>query len=514
MKEKNRFLLVTLLTTVLLASCFAPHVLAGKKDDTLNVAFSKELDTLDRYHNTTREGMILARHVYDNLLYRDPETYEYKGLLAQNYKWVNDTELLIELRQGVKFHNGSEMTADDVTYTLNYAADPSNAVKTQRYSNWIKEVIKTGPYSVKIIAKEPFPAALEFLSGANPIYPKSYYSKIGPDAFGIKPIGTGPYKLAEVDPGKKVVLVKNTDYFRNSPKGFPKIGKIVWRTLPERNTQTAELMTGALDWIYLVPPEQAELLAKNPKLDVVSAETMRIAYLHFDAADLTGKNGIENPFKDLKVRQAVNHAINRVAIAKNLVGGDSRPVYTACYETQFGCDQDVIKYEFNPVKAKQLLAEAGYPNGFETELHAYRDRNFAEAMIGDLAKVGIKAKLVMMKASALRSKSRAHKVPLAFWTWGSYSINDISAITSNFFQFEKDDLSRDEQVKDWLMEGDATIDITKRKEVYSKALKRIAEQAYWCPMFTYVSNNCFSKDLDFTPYPDAVPRFYQANWKK
>ena len=513
MKNNTRFLSVLLMVCI---SCFCllQPAFASKKDDTLNIAFKKELETLDRYFNTAREGIVVARHVYDNLLYRDPVTYEYKGLLAKSFSWKNNTELDLVLRQGVKFHNGQELTADDVVYTLNFAADPANKVKTQRYSSWIDHVEKTGPYSVAIKLKKPFPAAFEFLSGANPIYPKEYYSKVGTSGFGVKPIGTGPYKITDVTPGKKIVMVKNDNYFKDSPKGQPTISRIVWRTLPEINTQMAELMTGALDWIYLVPPDQAEQLAQIPSLTVVQAETMRIGYLVFDAANRSGKeHGMENPFVKLEVRRAINHAINRDSIAKNLMGGQSRAVYTACFPTQFGCEQDVKTYDYNPAKAKNLLKKAGYPNGFSTTLYAYRNRPIAEAIIGDLAAVGIKAKLMVMKYSALREKSRAGKAQMQFLTWGSYSINDVSAITSHFFEFEADDLSRDAVVKDLLIEADTSIDRAKRKELYSKALKRIADQAYWCPMFTYTSNNCYSKDLDFTPYPDAVPRFFQARWK-
>ena len=513
MKRRLSHYSIAALVGFMITSFLVCPVWAGKKDDTLNIATERELESVDRYFNSAREGIIFARHVYDNLLYRDPKTYEYKPLLAKSYQWVDDTTMAIELRQGVKFHNGTEMTADDVVYTLNFAADPENKVKTQRYSNWIKEVVKEGPYKVKILLKEPFPAALEFLSGANPIYPKDYYTKVGPKGFGMAPIGTGPYKVTELEPGKKVILVKNEDYFKDSPKGQPSIGKIVWRTLPETNTHVAELMTGSLDWIWLVPQDQAERLAKMPNLTVIAAETMRVGFLMMDAADRTGELGMDNPFKKLAVRRAINHAINKEAISKSLVGGNSRTVDSACFPTQFGCTDDVMKYEYNPEKAKKLLAEAGYPNGFETTLHGYRNRPYAEAMVGDLAAVGIKAKLLMMQYSALREKRRAGKVQFDFETWGSYSINDVSAIVSHFFEFENDDMAKDPQVRDWLLEADRSIDSEKRKMLYKKALQRIAEQAYWAPLFTYVSNNCFSKDLDFTPYPDAIPRFFQAKWK-
>jgi len=507
---------VLFMSLVILVCCtvFLQPALANKKNDTLNIAFSKELETLDRYFNTAREGIVISRHAFDNLLYRDPVTYEYKGLIAKSFKWNTNTELDITLREGITFHNGQKLTADDVVYTLNFAANPDNKVKTQRYSSWIDKVVKTGEYSVKIMLKKPFPAAFEFLSGANPIYPKEYYSKVGTKGFGVKPIGSGPYKIVEVIPGKKIVMEKNENYFKDSPKGQPTISKIVWRTLPEINTQMAELMTGALDWIYLVPPDQAAKLAEIPSITVTPAETMRIGYLVFDAADRSGKeHGMDNPYVKLQVRQAINHAINRDSIAKNLLGGQSRAVYSACFPSQFGCEQDVKQYDYNPEKAKKLLAEAGYPDGFETTLYGYRNRPFAEAMIGDLAAVGIKAKLMVLKYSALREKARAGKAQMQFLTWGSYSINDVSAITSHFFEFEADDLSRDPVVRDLLIEADSSIDTAQRKKLYSDALKRIADEAYWCPMFTYVSNNCYSKDLDFTPYPDAVPRFFQAKWK-
>ena len=134
-------------------------------------------------------------------------------------------------------------------------------------------------------------------------------------------------------------------------------------------------------------------------------------------------------------------------------------------------------------------------------------------MVGFLREVGIKARLEMLKYSALRERARAGKVQLNFQTWGSYSINDVSAIDSYFFKFAPIDMTRDPEVRDWLDIGDSSIDLEARKVVYKKALQRIADQAYWAPMFTWVSNNCFNKDLDFTPYPDAVPRFYKAKWK-
>jgi peptide/nickel transport system substrate-binding protein len=271
----------------------------------------------------------------------------------------------------------------------------------------------------------------------------------------------------------------------------------------------AELITGGLDWIYMVPLDQAEKLEKMPNLKVIKAETMRIGFLQMDAA----KRCEPNPMQNVLVRKAVAHAIDREAIAKNLVGGQSRVVHSFCYPSQFGCTQDVAKYDYNPAKAKQLLAEAGYPDGFEIDFYGYRDRPYGEAIVGYLREVGIKANMSWLKYSALRDKTYADQTPFFMMTWGSYGVNDISNIAGHYFKFGNNDMARDEQVRDWLEAGDTSIDSAMRKEVYAKALQKIASEVYTLPLFTWVANYAFQKDLEFTPHPDAVPRFFLARWK-
>jgi len=500
-----------LATTLILAFLLlaAPHSFAGKSDNTLDFAWSKELETLDRYYNTAREGMIVSRHIFDDLVYRDPDTWEYKPLLAKSYEWTGDTTMDFVLREGIVFHNGEKFDADDVVYTLNFVSDPENKVLVQRNVNWIEKAEKLGPYKVRIHMKKPFPAVLEYLAGNVPIYPNEYYAKVGPQEFGRKPVGTGPYKVTALEPGKKIVFEKNDKYFKESPKGQPSIDKLVQRTIPEMTTMVAELITGGLDWIYYVPKDQAEKLEKMPNTEVVRAETMRIGFIQMDA---TGRTG-DTPFTNLKVRRAILHAIDREAIAENLVGGQSRVIHAACYPSQFGCVSDVKKYEYNPEKAKKLLAEAGYPDGFEVDFYGYRDRPYGEAVAGYLREVGIKANIKWLQYSALRDKTMADEVAFVMNTWGSYGVNDISNITGQHFRFEYNDLARDPQVRDWLEKGDTTVDRDKRLEVYSKAIKRIADQAYWVPLFTWVANYAFNENLEFTPYPDAVPRFFLSEWE-
>jgi peptide/nickel transport system substrate-binding protein len=483
---------------------------AGKSNDTLNIALSKAIENYDQYFNTAREGIVFARQDWDTQLDRDPRTGEYKPLLAQSYRWVDPLTLDFTLREGIVFHNGAKFDADDVVYTLNFVSDPANKVLTQANVSWIKSVEKTGPYAVRLHLKAPFPAALEYLAGPLTIYPHEYYAKVGPQGMSRQPIGTGPYKVVAAEPGKSFTLVKNTAYFKDSPKGQPEIGKIVERTIPEVPTQVAELLTGQTDWLWQVPADQTEKLRQMPNLTVKSAETMRIGYIGFDAA---GRSG-DTPMKNRKVREAIAHAVDRAAMVKNLVRGDSHVVNAACFRTQFGCTEDGVRhYDYDPALAKKLLAEAGYPDGFDTEIYAYRDRQLVEAIIGYLRAVGIRAKLDYLEYAALRDKNWAGTTPLFYMTWGSNSVNDVSAIIGNFFKGSPDDFAHDDELKKWIEAGDTSVDPDIRKTNYKKALQRIADEVYWVPMFSYVANYAYTSDLEFTPDADEVPRFYSAHWK-
>ncbi len=481
---------------------------ADKASDTLSVAFTKELESVDSYFNSAREGVVLQRAIWDGLIYRDPKTSEYIGNLATSWKWVDDTTLELELRKGVKFHNGEDFDADDVVYTIEFVTNPANGAKTQRNVNWMKNAEKVDQYTVRIHTAGPFPAALEFLSGPVSMYPNEYYAKVGPSGMGVEPVGTGPYKVVKVEPGKHFVLEANENYF-DGPKSKAKIGKIDIRTIPDINTQLAELMSGSIDFIWQLPADQAEQLALMDKFTVANESTMRIGYLTMDAI---GHSKAGGPFSHQKVRQAVSHAVDRQTIVDSLLKGASKVVHSACFPSQFGCTGDVATYDYNPEKAKQLLVEAGYPDGFTVDLYAYRDPNYAQAISSYLTAVGIKANVRMLQYSALREQQMKGEVPFSLQSWASYSVNDASAIVSEFFKFGALDEAHDEEVKGWLDVADSSTDPEKRKEYYAKALNKIAEQAYWLPLFSYNANYIFTKEVSYQPTPDEVLRFVEMSW--
>lgn len=483
---------------------------AGKRDGVLKIAADQVPENIDPYFNNVRIGVIIAHHVWDHLIYRDPKTNEYKPSLATGWKWVDPKTLEFDLRQGVKFHNGEAFDADDVVHTLNFVSNPENKVITQNNVAWIANAEKLGQYKVRINLKKPFPAALEYLAGPVVMLPNEYYAKVGPKGMNEKPVGTGPYKVSEHQAGRLVRFERNAEYFKDSPRPQPTIQKIELRLIPDNNTQVAELMSGGLDWIYNVPPDQARQMRSVPTVKVASGETMRIVFLTLATRD----GAPATPLRDLKVRQAIAHALDRTAMLNAVVGEGARVLHTQCFPTQFGCtDEGAPRYAYDPTKAKQLLAEAGHPNGFEIDFYAYRERHQTEAMIGYLRAVGIRANLRFMQYAAMRDALREGKAPFAHQTWGSFSVNDVSASTPVYFTFLADDVTRDAQVRDWLQSGDTSVDPAVRKDAYKKALLRIAEQAYSVPMYSLPVYYAFTPDLDFTPYPDEMPRFWEAKWK-
>jgi peptide/nickel transport system substrate-binding protein len=488
--------------------CGAAH--AGKADDTLNIAFSNEITTMDNYKEASREGLTLARLLYDNLLEKNPKTNEFQPSLAKSWRYVDDKTLEFVIRDGVKFHNGKTLTVDDVVYTLQRVIAPDYKVRWPVSTEWIDKIEKVDGSTVRVIMKAPGPLGLEMLSGNLSIYPKDYYEQVGPEGMSVKPIGTGPYKAVEVVPGSRFVFERNDDYFAESPRPKPAIKRLVTRILPEINTQYVELMNGSLDWLWRVPPKEAVTLARNPKVQMKSTAIVRFAYIqinpHFD--------GGKSPVADARVRRAIIQGIDREGIRKAFVGGAAEVIDSPCSPTQFGCVKGVTSYSFDAGKAKALLAEAGHPNGFEIELVSWSTmRTEAEAIAASLAKAGITAKLNFQQSSASGPLWREGKVALYLSNWGSYGVQDISLSASHLFGGLADDQAKDPEVIKALHAGDTATDRNKRLEYYTKGLKRIADEALVVPLWTFNVNYAMNKDLDFTLDEDEYGRFDTAKWK-
>jgi peptide/nickel transport system substrate-binding protein len=488
---------------------------AGKKNDTLVWATDRDNPVADPFYINTRELVVVGHHVWDTLVIIDPKNGEIKPLLATKWTWVDPKTLEMELRKDVTFHSGKPFDADDVVYTLNFVSDKENAIANYALLAFIQKAEKLDAHKVRINLRHPFPPALANLAGLGFMMQKGHYdgAPTKPDGkkdFGaVPPNGTGPYRIVDVKAGQSILMERYKDYFKGGYKGEPAISKILYRTIKDANTRAAELMTGAIDWIWDVPKDQAERLQANPALVVENAKTLRVSYMQFDAHGISGQKF----FTDKRVREAVAHAINRESLTKNLVGPASVVAHSPCHPDQFGCSQKVTQYPYDPAKAKALLKEAGFPDGFEFDLFAYRDREYTEAVIGDLAKVGLRPKLNYVQYTAFIEAVRKGRAPAAHGTWGSNSIPDVSAMTAHFFLHGPDDLTKDPEVKRLIEEADSLTDPEQRSAAWQKVLDRIAAECFWVPLFTYAKYYAFSKDLDFVPTSDEIPQFYAAKWK-
>jgi peptide/nickel transport system substrate-binding protein len=316
--------------------------------------------------------------------------------------------------------------------------------------------------------------------------------------------------VVEHAPGKYLRMERNKDYFKDSPKPQPKIDKLEIRFIPDRQTQAAEVLSGGLDLIMGTPNDQAEQMKSVPNLQVKSGETMRIVFVNLNTREETPLPAL----RDIRVRQAIALAIDRPTMVKALVGEGGRVLNVMCYPSQFGCsDAGVPTFKYDVGRARALMAEAGHANGFDVDLYAYREREQSEALVNYLRAIGIRANLRFMQYAAMREQVRANKAALTHQTWGSFSVNDVSASTPYYFKFGPDDINRDPAVRDLLQKGDSVVDPAERQAAYAAALKMIQEKFLAVPLYALVSHYVADKGLQFETYPDEMPRFWEMRWQ-
>ena len=482
---------------------------AQKAQDTLRVTWRNAVPDIDPFRNSLRTGLVVSHEAWDMLVYRDPETFKNVPALATGWTQVDPTTLEFTLRDGVKFHNGDAFGADDVVYTIQTIQNDPKVAVPSNFSFWAGAE-KINDHQVRLKLKAPFPAALEYLAMLTPIYPKMYREKVGPEAYSKAPVGTGPYRITRVNGSSLIEFERFEGYYAGAPKPRPAIKTLKIIEVLDEASELSAFIGGQTDWIWNYNPDQFDNLKMLPGKNAMSAGSMRLFYLQLDAA---GRSGKDNPLTNLKVRQAIFHAIDRNAIAHNLMQGDSHPVNAPCYPSQFGCNQAAAAdYDYDPAKAKALLKEAGFPDGFSTTLYTYLLPSYPAALQGYLRAVGITLNIQQLQVGAEIEKVMAGQTPTNLGSWGSNSINDVSAILPYYFGTGSNDYANDPEAQNEIRLGGAEIDPAKRETHYTAAIRRVTEQAYWLPLCTSVTYYAFAKGLDFKPFPDELPRFYLSKW--
>jgi peptide/nickel transport system substrate-binding protein len=482
--------------------------LAQQSKNTLRWTSSAPITTIDPYFNFHREAMLLnGQLVWDTLVYKTSEG-EYLPLLATGWKWVDDQTLEFKLRDDVVWHDGQPFKIEDAVYTFNYISTAENGVNVQSNVNWIENAEAVDETTLRLNLKKPFPAAMEYISTLLAILPEGFFGDTGQAGANGRLVGTGPYKLTEFVQGDHIRVEAFDQYFADSPKGPPTFDAVVYRTIPDVSTQIAELLSGGVDWIWRVPQDQAEPMSGVPGITVSADETMRISFLSMNLRDMEGGN----PMQDRKVREAVAWAIDRETLVDQVIGEGSTVINSPCFRTQFGCVPNATDIGYDPEKAKALLAEAGYENGLKLRMTSYRSREWTEAVVGYLANAGIDVSASVLDYTNARERVVKNEVNMMLGDWGSYGVNDVSALLNNFFTLSEDDMAQDTAVSEALLTAAQTADPEARMKQYDFAVKEIAKKLYWYPMWTHPTIYAYNENLEFQSHPDENPRFFMAKW--
>lgn len=473
------------------ASAFATGLLssaalAQKSADTLRIPLNDPIQTISYYLDPKTETILTSDAVYDCLIGYDEDKQTFEPLLAKSWKRINDTTLEFDLREDVKWHDGKPFTADDVVYTFDWLTDPKTLLRFKSYWSWIAKAEKLGPYKVRLTAKQPTPYDLARLAFLTTILPKHAHGS-APDKMvhGRTPVGTGMYKATLVDPVKGIVLVRNPDYKHGGKVKPPSnIGKIVFRQVPDPGARIAEFMAGSVDLLPRdTPLEQAVELGKMPGKSITAGQG---TYYNYMAINASGRSGLE-PLKKLEVRKAIMMGVDRDALAPLSVGPFEnlpRPE-SMCWRIQAGCDYSIPLPKYDPEGAKKLLAQAGYPDGFNMVITTFTNegiKSVAEAVAGQLRRIGIRASVEAMTLGAYRKKQAAGQLQIFAGGWPGGGMPDVTGTLGFLYNVRpQTDYHNDAELKKLAIEVDRTMDPEKRKALGRRVFDMGLERGYFMP---------------------------------
>jgi peptide/nickel transport system substrate-binding protein len=352
----------------------------------------------------------LTDHIADSLLKLNAAG-EPGPWLATSYRNVDPVTWELKLREGVKFHNGEVFDAETVKFFYDTMNDPKLQSPTKTNHTFVKGVEIVDPYTVRIITKEPYPLAPLQFTYANAMPPK-YVREVGYDGYRKKPIGTGPYVFVEHVRDDHLTM-RAFDGYWGGPQRFK---TITYRPIKEDSARVASLLAGETDIVMDVPPELMPVIAQSRVAKPKTVQSARSAFLILNELDPA------MPTANRDVREAINYAIDRETINKTILGGTGAAA-AWINPAMFGQNPDIKPIAYNPERAKELLAAAGYANGFDTTLDAtegkfLKDREIAEAVAGQLAKVGIRATVRTYEWGLFSKRMFSHQAsPLALMTW-------------------------------------------------------------------------------------------------
>jgi peptide/nickel transport system substrate-binding protein len=396
----------------------------------LTMAIHHMAVSMDPQLHNSSGGKTNYLHMFEPLTMQD-ENQQLQPRLATSWKALDDTTWEFKLREGVKFHDGSPFTAEDVTFSVWRLVNiPNSDLPFQVMVKPIKEVIIKSPHLIHITTHAPHPLLPRDVSGF-PIVSKAIAEKHMDSKEWNSPavvVGTGPYKFVEFVPGERIDYKRNDDYWG---------GKEPWenvtvKLIAKPPARLAALLAGDVDIINNVPAEDLERLKQNADITLSRTVSSRIMHIAFDSFrdvpkhiwDNDGNPMTKNPLKDKRVREAISLAIDRHAIVEHVLEGVGIPAGQVIAEGFFGHNPALKAPKRDLERAKELLAEAGYPDGFQMQYDTSVGRYFNAPEVGQaigqmMTQAGIKTKVVVTPRPVYNPLGRKYEYTMAYWGWGS-----------------------------------------------------------------------------------------------
>ncbi len=526
-------LLVMLILSTVLAACSSDSSDGDKGEDGESsepkiLVFGRGGDSvsLDPAKATDGESFKVTQNIFETLLnFGEQDTTINEGLAT---KWEPSEDGLtytFTLREGVKFHDGTDFNAEAVVKNFErwangtedqfpYYASMFGGFKADE-GHVIESVTAEGDTTVVFTLKRPQSPFLKNIAMSPfAIASPTAFEESG-DKFGDNPVGTGPFTFVEWKKNDSITIDKNADYW---DKELPKLDKVIFRAIPDNSARLNALSTNEIDLADGINPTDTKTVTDNAKLQLFERPSMNVGYL--------GLTNTRPPFDNVKVRQAMNHAIDKQSIIDAFFNGGAEIAKNPMPPSISGYNDDITGYEYDPEKAKALLKEAGLEDGFEMELWAMPvprpympdGTKVAEVIQKNLADIGIKAKIVSYEWATYLEKTKNGEADAFMLGWTGdngdadnflYTLLDKDNIGSNNYAYYSND-----EVHDILIDAQSEVDEDKRNELYAQAQEIIFEEAPWVPLAHSTPLLAGNADLvNFTPHPTGSDRLNKVDFK-
>ncbi len=490
----------------------------------LTIALASEPTSIDPHFHNLGPNNALASHFFNGLVMFDAKQKVQAGL-AVSWKPIDDLTWEFKLREGVKWHDGSPFTADDVVFTMNRADKVPNSPSSFGTYTKGKTAVKVDDLTVHIKTKTPYPLMVTDMTTIHIISKKNAEGATTADFnSGKAAIGTGPFKFVEYVAGDRIVMAANENYWG----GKPKWDKVTLKPIKSGPSRVAALLAGDVDVIEGVPTADIPRLKKDPKIALSSGISNRVIYLHLDQdrddspyVKSADGGAIKNPLKKQEVRKAISKAINRKAIVDRVMEGIAIPAGQLLPEGFFGVSPNLKPEPYDLKGAKELLKKAGHEKGFQLTLHGPNDRYINDAKIAEaigqmLTRLGLKMKVetmtrsVYFKQASRGGPNKTPKFSFILVGWGAGTGEASSPLKSLLHTYDKSrgfgasNRGRYSNPKfDQLLEQAlATVDDKKRQDLLAQATEIAIGELGIIPLHYQVNTWGSKKGLSYTPRTD------------